>query len=425
MKTLVVIGGGAAGFFCAINAARLHADLRVIIIEKSSKLLTKVKVSGGGRCNVTHACDSNSELISHYPRGASFLKKAFPHFSVKDTITWFEERDVKLKVERDGRMFPITDNSETILRCLLDEAARYRVEIMLNSELENLEVKSIGNVSVHENLFFLSLNRDRAITTNYVCLASGGILNHDKLKWLQNLRHAIDSTVPSLFTFNIKGSGVQELMGVSLESASVKIIGTKHKLQGPILITHWGLSGPVVLKLSAWGALDLAAFNYDFKISVNWIPAFNEQTALDVLRVVRFDKASQKINAKNPFELPSRLWEYILAQSGVESELRWADLPAKDQNLLAKILCNQEFHIQGKTTFKEEFVTAGGVKLDEINPVTMESKLVDGLFFAGEVLNIDGVTGGFNFQNAWTTGWLAAKAISEKEIQQEASSPSN
>ena len=425
MKTLVVIGGGAAGFFCAINTARLHSDLRVIIIEKSSKLLSKVKVSGGGRCNVTHACDSNSELIAHYPRGASFLKKAFPHFAVKDTIAWFEERGVTLKVERDGRMFPTTDNSETIMRCLLDEAARYGVEIMLNSELENVEYKNTGSDSNPHNVFTLSLNRDRKITAHYLSLASGGILNHDKLKWLHQFGHAIDPTVPSLFTFNIKGSGVQELMGVSLEAAAVKIIGTKHKLQGPILITHWGLSGPVVLKLSAWGALDLAALKYDFKISVNWIPEYNEQTALDVLRVVRFEKASQKMNGKNPFDLPTRLWEYLLAQSGVQSELRWADLPAKEQNLLAKTLCNQEFHIQGKTTFKEEFVTAGGVKLDQINPATMESKLVNGLFFAGEVLNIDGVTGGFNFQNAWTTGWLAAKAISEKDKQQEASSPSN
>ncbi|MEN9964422.1 MAG: hypothetical protein RL582_1517, partial [Bacteroidota bacterium] len=373
----------------------------------------------------THACESNSELIAHYPRGASFLKKAFPHFAVKNTIAWFEERGVTLKVERDGRMFPTTDNSETIMRCLLDEAARYGVEIMLNSELENVEYKNHGSDSNQHNVFTLYLNRDRKIITNYVCLASGGILNHDKLKWLHQFGHTIDPTVPSLFTFNIKGSGVQELMGVSLETAAVKIIGTKHKLQGPILITHWGLSGPVVLKLSAWGALDLAALKYDFKISVNWIPEYNEQTALDVLRVVRFEKASQKMNGKNPFDLPTRLWEYLLAQSGVHSELRWADLPAKEQNLLAKTLCNQEFQVQGKTTFKEEFVTAGGVKLDQVNPATMESKLANGLFFAGEVLNIDGVTGGFNFQNAWTTGWLAAKAISEKEIQQEASSPSN
>jgi len=417
-KTLVVIGGGAAGFFCAVNAARLHNDLRVVILEKTGKLLSKVKVSGGGRCNVTHDCQSVSELVGHYPRGASFLKKAFLHFSVKDTITWFEERGVELKIEKDGRMFPVTDNSETIMRCLLDDAARYGVEIMLNTELENVELKSNSAESQSQTSFILTLSRERTIEADFICLASGGVQKLEKLDWLKNLGHDIHPTYPSLFTFNIKGSGIQELMGVSLDSAVVKIMGTKHKLQGPALITHWGLSGPVVLKLSAWGALDLAELGYDFKIGVNWIPEYNEQKVLDMLRVVRFEKASQKINNRNPFDLPSRLWEYLLVQSGIQPELRWADLPAKSQNLLAKMLCNQEFHVQGKTTFKEEFVTAGGVGLEQINSATMESKIQNNLFFAGEVLNIDGVTGGFNFQNAWTTGWIAASAISQTEKQQ-------
>lgn len=418
MRTLVVTGGGAAGFFCAVNAARLDAGLRVVMLEKTGKLLSKVKVSGGGRCNVTHDCQSNSELIGHYPRGASFLKKSFSFFSVKETISWFNERGVELKTEKDGRMFPVTDNSETIMRCLLDEAARYGVEIMLNTELESVEKIRLTKQGNNHDMYALVLNRDRKLNADYLCIATGGIQKKEKFNWLCDLGHELDPSFPSLFTFNIKGSGIQELMGVSVERATVKIFGTKHKLQGPILITHWGLSGPVVLKLSAWGALDLAGLGYDCKIGVNWIPEYDEQKALDFLRSVRFEKASQKINTRNPFDLPSRLWEYLLVQSGIATELRWADLPAKSQNLLAKMLCNQEFHVQGKTTFKEEFVTAGGIRLDQINPNTMESKIHKGLFFAGEVLNIDGVTGGFNFQNAWTTGWLAANAVSLHEKQQ-------
>ena len=413
MKTLTVIGGGAAGFFCAVNAARLNPELKVVLLEKTTKLLSKVKVSGGGRCNVTHKCDTVSQLIGNYPRGASFLKKAFHQFAVADTITWFEERGVTLKVEKDGRMFPTTDNSETIMRALLDDAAKYGVEIMLNTEV--LEVLKNNTDDSNSKLapFTILLNKDRKISSHFICMATGGMQKPEAWSWIQKLGHQLDPTVPSLFTFNIKGSKLPELMGLSTESAVVKIIGTKHKLEGPILITHWGLSGPVVLKLSAWGALDLAAMNYDFKIAVNWAPEWNEQTVLEQLRYIRFEKASLKVYNHNPFEFPQRLWEFLLQTAGIKAEIRWADLPAKEQNALAKIITGQEFQVLGKTTFKEEFVTAGGINLEGVNANTMESKTTQGLYFAGEVLNIDGVTGGFNFQNAWTTGWIAASSISK------------
>ena len=413
MKTLTVIGGGAAGFFCAVNAAKLNPGMKVLLLEKTTKLLSKVKVSGGGRCNVTHKCDTVSQLVANYPRGASFLKKAFHQFAVAETITWFEERGVALKVEKDGRMFPTTDNSETIMRALLDDAAKYGVEIMLNIEVLEVLKNEADPLNPKQFPFTLLLNKDRKLQTHFICMATGGMHKPEGWSWVEKLGHQLDPTVPSLFTFNIKGSGIQELMGVSTENAVVKIIGTKHKLEGPILITHWGLSGPVVLKLSAWGALDLAAMNYDFKISVNWAPECNEQTALEQLRYIRFEKASLKVYNHNPFTIPQRLWEFLLKSVGVKSETRWADLPAKEQNALAKLITSQEFQVLGKTTFKEEFVTAGGINLEGVNANTMESKTTAGLYFAGEVLNVDGVTGGFNFQNAWTTGWIAATSIAQ------------
>ncbi len=401
-KKLVVIGGGAAGFFCAVNAARLSPGLKVVLIEKTSKLLSKVKVSGGGRCNVSNACFSIAEMIKKYPRGSSFLKKAFHHFFTTDTVAWFTERGVALKTEPDGRMFPESNSSQTIIDCLLNEANKYGVEILMNTSVKSLEKTNAG-----WNLLLSNKN----MAADFVCIACGGFAKPEQFDWIKNTGHTIENPVPSLFTFNIPGNSISTLMGISLENAAIKIAGTKLHDTGPLLITHWGLSGPAVLKLSAWGARELATKNYAFTIFVNWLPAFNENSLRDKMQQLRFDIASQKMVNRNPFGLSSRLWEYFLQTSGIAADIRWADLPAKEQNILIKILCSQEFHVKGKTTFKEEFVTAGGVQLNEIDVNTMQSKTAAGLFFAGEILNVDGITGGYNFQNAWTTGWIAANGI--------------
>ncbi len=403
---LIVIGGGAAGFFCAVNAARMNPLLKVIIVEKATKLLSKVKVSGGGRCNVTHACYSMTEMIKKYPRGGSFLKKAFHHFFTTDTIIWFKERGVELKTEADGRMFPITDSSQTIIDCLMLEVNKYGVEILMNKE-----VKAVNKSGDRWQLLFAN---DATMDADFICIASGGYPKPSQFEWLLKLGHSIKVPVPSLFTFNMPGNAITALMGVTVENATVKIAGTKLAEQGPLLITHWGMSGPAILKLSAWGARQLADDNYKFTALVNWLPLYNEQTLKDKFQQVRFGIAAQKISNRNPFALPQRLWEYLLLQSDVNPDMRWADLPAKEQNKLIKNLCAQEFTVNGKTTFKEEFVTAGGVVLNEIDHNTMESKITSNIFFCGEVTDTDGVTGGFNFQNAWTTGFIAAKAIAEK-----------
>jgi predicted Rossmann fold flavoprotein len=407
-KKLVVIGGGAAGFFCAVNAARLHPQIQVTIIEKTGKLLSKVKVSGGGRCNVTHACFSMADMIKKYPRGEKFLKKAFHHFFTTDTIAWFEERGVKLKTEADGRMFPTTNNSQTIIDCLLAEASKYKVNIEMNTD-----VKSI----VKENeQWILTTSTDKNIITDYVCIAAGGAQKLSQSEWLIKLGHTVEEPVPSLFTFNMPNNPITKLMGLSVENATVKIAGEKMQQSGPLLITHWGMSGPVVLKTSAYAAILLAKRNYDFTANINWLPEYNEITLKDKMQLLRFDMATTKMQNRNPFALPTRLWEYLLQVSDVKEDIRWADLPAKEQNKLIKNLCAQEFAVKGKTTFKEEFVTAGGIKTDEIEVNTMQSKLHKGLFFAGEVINVDGVTGGFNFQNAWTTGWIAARAVGKRQF---------
>jgi predicted Rossmann fold flavoprotein len=405
-KQLIVIGGGAAGFFCAVNAARMDRSLKVTIIEKSNKLLSKVKVSGGGRCNVTHACFDIPEMSKRYPRGQHFVKKAFHQFFTTDTISWFEERGVKLKTEDDGRMFPITDSSQTIIECLLKEANKFGVEILMNKEVKSL--------SMINGEWTIKLSDSRLLTSDYVCIASGGYPKSSMFDWLKVLGHAIEEPVPSLFTFNLPKHPITKLMGVSVEKAKVKIQNSKLEEEGPILITHWGLSGPAVLRLSAWGARELKIKNYELRININWLPDYNEETLRKKMQELRNTNASQKIINKNSFGLPSRLWEFFAEQSGIKNEWRWADLPLTEQYKFIKNLCSYECEVNGKTTFKEEFVTAGGIKLNEVDANTMMSKKVTNLFFAGEVLDVDGITGGFNFQHAWTSGFVAAKSIAEK-----------
>jgi predicted Rossmann fold flavoprotein len=410
-KKLIVIGGGAAGFFCAINAAENNSGLKVTIIEKSGKLLSKVRISGGGRCNVTHACFSIAEMIKKYPRGQRFLKSAFHQFFTTDTIEWFENRNVHLKTEPDGRMFPASNSSETIIQCFLQQASQRQVEILLNREITAINLSQSS-----ANRVFKLTAKDGAIReADYVCIACGGFPKSNQYNWLTHLGHSFEHPVPSLFTFNIPHHPISALMGISVNNSRVKINGTKFSQTGPLLITHWGLSGPAVLKLSAFAAIELAKMNYDFTISVNWLEEYNENSLLEKLKELRNQFSSKKITNTNPFNLPQRLWQYHLQQCEIDLQVRWADLPARGQNLLAKQLCAQVFHVKGKTTFKDEFVTAGGIKLSEVSPQTMESKFVPHLFFAGEILNVDGITGGYNFQHAWTSGWIAASAIKNLE----------
>ena len=406
-KKLVVIGGGAAGFFCAVNAARMNPLLEVILLEKSSKLLSKVRVSGGGRCNLTHACFDREEMSRHYPRGQRFVKKAFHRFFTTDTIQWFEERGVPLKTEADGRMFPQSDNSESIVSCLLKEVNQYKVDVRMNAEVLQLQKTADG--------FDLHLSQGKTIVSDYVCVACGGYPKTPMFDWLIQTGHTIESPVPSLFTFNIPVHPVTGLMGVSVPAATVKISGTKLEETGPLLITHWGLSGPAVLKLSARGARELAERNYHFPITVNWLPGQQDQQLAMQFRGIRQELAAQKIGIRNPFTLPQRLWDLLLELSGIDPEKRWADLPVKEQNKLVVNMVQCSFEVKGKTTFKEEFVTAGGIRLNDIDVNTMQSKILPGLYFAGEIMDVDGVTGGFNFQHAWTSGFIAASSVAGRE----------
>lgn len=402
--SLIVIGGGAAGFFCAINAAMLHPSLKVTLVEKTNKFLAKVRVSGGGRCNVTHSLFDVTELSRRYPRGQNFVKKAFHQFYTTDTIRWFEERGVKLKAEKDGRMFPVTDSSETIIDCLIKEANSYGIDIRMN-----FEVKEISN---HSPFVVRSAN-NITLSADFLCIATGGYPKASMFDWLNSLGHTIAEPVPSLFTFNLPKHPVTQLMGVSVDNVRVKIEGTKLVENGPILITHWGLSGPAILRLSAWGARDLAAIHYEFKAHINWFPDYNEQTLKEKFTELRFTHPSKKIANQNIGELANRLWLFLLEHSGIKEDLRFADLPAKLENALIKNLVDYVVEVKGKTTFKEEFVTAGGINLSEVDPKNMMSRKVPNLFFAGEVLDVDGITGGFNFQHAWTSGYIAAKTIAK------------
>ena len=413
-KTLVVIGGGAAGFFCAVNAARLHPGLNVIILEKTGKVLSKVKVSGGGRCNVTHACFDIREMSENYPRGKNFVKKTFHQFFTTDTITWFEERDVILKTEDDGRMFPVTDSSQTIIDCLLLEASQYNVDLRLNVEVKKLEKNG--------DRFMIHLANNKHLQSDFVCVASGGYSKAEMFNWLTDLGHTIAEPVPSLFTFNLPAGKagpskhpITALMGISVENTRVKIEGTKLVEEGPLLITHWGLSGPVILKLSAWGARELHKMNYHFKVHINWMPAENDQTLKAMIQGLRIGSPAKKMINLNFSHLPARLWEFFLVQSSIDPEKRLSELPAKQENQLIKTLVDYIAEVRGKTTFKEEFVTAGGILLSEVDANTMMSKKVPGLFFAGEILDVDGITGGFNFQHAWTSGFVAAKGVGSRE----------
>ncbi|WP_343702843.1 NAD(P)/FAD-dependent oxidoreductase [Chitinophaga sp.] len=402
---LVVVGGGAAGFFCAVNAARLHPRLEVVLLEKTGKLLSKVKVSGGGRCNVTHDLSSIPDMVKRYPRGSRFLKKSFTRFFTADTVRWYADRGVRLKTEADGRMFPDTDSSQTIIDCLLREADKYGVQVLTHAEVEKVERQSAGP----DGHWLVYLAGGRTLPARYLCIAAGGYAQAGKYSWLQALGHHIEEPAPSLFTFNMPQNPVTALMGVTVPEAQVKIAGSKLQETGPLLITHWGMSGPAVLRLSAWGARYLQEQQYTFTLVVNWLPDHHENSLREAWAALRLNMGGQMIYTRNPFGLPQRLWQFLLQQAGIHESARWAELPAREQNKLIRLLTAMEFAVKGKTTFKEEFVTCGGIQLAEIDPLTMCSRVAPNLYFAGEVMDVDGITGGFNFQHAWTSGWIAAQ----------------
>ncbi len=400
-KHILVIGGGASGFFAAINAAVNFPGAKVTILEKTNKVLSKVRVSGGGRCNVTHYCFENNELIKNYPRGEKELRQVFSQFNVTDTISWFAQRGVELKAEPDGRMFPESNSSETIINCFLSEAQKYSIDIKLSEEVLSVTKTDTGTLNV--------VTTKQALMVDSVICSIGG---HHQLKnyaFLKQCGHTVDELIPSLFTLNLPQSNIKELMGLSVKTGTVKVIGTKHHYTGPVLITHWGLSGPAVLKLSAFAACDFFKLNYRAGISVNWTGALTEE---EIKEAINMHSASKALIVNNPlFEIPKRLWEYLVLRAELSVSKPWIELGKKQINKLVQVLMNDIYEMQGKTTFKEEFVTAGGINLKEVNFKTMESKLVPHLFFCGEVLNIDGITGGFNFQNAWSTSWIAAKHV--------------
>ena len=399
-KDVLIIGGGAAGFFAAINIAEQNPALKVAILERGKDVLTKVKVSGGGRCNVTHAEFIPQELVLNYPRGEKELLGPFHQFMTGDTIDWFEKRGVPLKIEDDGRMFPITDSSQTIVDCFLKEVKKHKVEVLINHSVKSIKKKSDSfEIETTEGVF----------TSKKVLIATGS--NPKIWKILEDLGHTISNPVPSLFTFNIKDQRIQDIPGVVVNNVSVNVVDSHLESSGPLLITHWGMSAPAILKLSAFGALELAKRDYEFDIKINFINTSFED-CLDILKALKQELAKKTVYKSAQFDVPKRLWQNLVLASTMNQETRWADLNKEQLETLASQLTQAVFNVEGKSTFKEEFVTAGGVELKEINFKTFESKLIPNLYFAGEVLNIDAVTGGFNFQNAWTSGYLAAQSIS-------------
>ena len=397
---VAIIGGGAAGFFAAISAKKHHPDAEVTIYEKSSKLLAKVKISGGGRCNVTNVQEDIRELLQGYPRGAKLLKQAFREFSTADTKAWFESKGVKLKAEDDGRMFPTSDDSQTIIDCLLRTSNKHGIRIKTHSPIEQLTSTTNG---------FELVLKSESMRVNKVIVATGGSPKIDSFEWLEKLGNEIIPPTPSLFTFNMPKNPVTALQGVVCPQTVTKIQGTKLQASGSLLITHWGMSGPAILKLSSFGALMLRKKKYDFTLQVNWVNGTNDQELAKNLNGIIDSNPRKLLTNIRPYELPTRLWEHLLSKREFSKDKVWGELGKKGVNKLASLLTNDKYPVLGKTTFKEEFVTCGGISMSSINQRTLESKSCPGLYFAGEVLDIDGITGGYNFQAAWTTGWIAGK----------------
>lgn len=400
---VAVIGGGAAGFFSALSVKEHHPLAQVSLFEKSNKLLAKVKVSGGGRCNVTNACTSISTLTKAYPRGGKKLKKAFKIFNTKHTMDWFEHRGVALMIQEDQCVFPVSQDSQTIIDCFLKEAKKHHIKIHIGHGVKNIQ-KAGSQLELH----FIKADQSPQLFDK-VIVATGGSPTMRGLTWLQELGHQIESPVPSLFTFNMPEELITKLMGVVVEPAIVSIQGTKLKASGPLLITHWGMSGPAILKLSAFGARTLNDRNYKVKVQVNWANEKNNDKVAESLTKLNKEHSKKLLRNIRPYSLPQRLWLYLLEKCDLSSEKIWGELGNKSINRLMNVLTNDVYQVNGKTTFKEEFVTCGGVSLESIDMNTMQSKVLPNLYFTGEVMDIDAITGGYNFQAAWTTGFIAGK----------------
>jgi predicted Rossmann fold flavoprotein len=397
---VVVVGGGAAGFWAAIACAEAHPQAHVTLLE-AHQPLAKVKISGGGRCNVTHACFEPAALVQQYPRGGKALRGAFTRFQPKDTVAWFARHGVQLKTESDGRMFPVTDDSETVVNCLMQAARQAGVEIYTASHVQQLERTERG--------FDVLLKSGQHLSAHRLLLATGSSPQGYELA--RGLGHSVEPPVPSLFTFNIPDLNLRELAGVAIERAEVRLLLPKLEQLGAVLVTHWGLSGPAVLKLSAWGARVLHEQRYRAQIQINWLPTGCLDATRQILLETKLQQPKKTIAGFCPVELPRRFWQYLIGRAEIDPERRWAELSKPQIQSLLGELHQGQYQIQGKSIFKDEFVTCGGVRLQEVDFKTMQSRLCPGLFFAGEVLDIDGVTGGFNFQSAWTTGWLAGQAM--------------
>lgn len=400
---VIIIGGGASGFFTAINIAEQNTELSIAILERGKEVLSKVRISGGGRCNVTHACFVPNLLTKYYPRGEKELRGPFHTFSTGDMIEWLERRGVKLKTEEDGRMFPESDSSETIIRCFIRSANDLNIQVITSCTVQQIFQSG--------DFWKLDTSVGNFVSNQLVIAAGSSPKIWDLMK---GLGHTVIPPVPSLFTFNCKDERIKNLMGISVTEVSVQIAQTKLNAQGPILITHWGFSGPAILRLSAWGARILSENNYRFTISINWLNEERTDDVLIILQQIKNEQSKRLISKKAPFDLPNRLWEQLVLTSGINERAKWADVSKQQLVALTHQLTKGTYSINGKSTFKEEFVTAGGIDLKEIDFKTMESKLLSQLYFTGEVINVDAITGGFNFQNAWTTAYLAAQSIANK-----------
>jgi predicted flavoprotein YhiN len=445
-RRVIIVGGGAAGFFAAITCAEAAPGTEVILLEKGPQFLSKVRISGGGRCNVTHACFDAREFAARFPRGGKALIGPFQRFQARDTVEWFESRGVKLKTEKDGRMFPVTDSSQTIIDCLLNAARKAGVKLVTNCGVEEVTQTSasseerpipIGSNSLPTlpsvpplpegegwgegeqtvgsptGSFTLKLSNGEILKCDRLLLATGGCRTPALGKLAQSLGHSLETPVPSLFTFHIEVPWLRNLAGVSVEDVDAAVPGTKLRERGPLLVTHWGLSGPVILRLSAWGARELHSTDYKFPLHVNWLPGLNENGIAEEFKRKQKEQSARFVVNGPIAPIGARLWEQLVLAAGISRETRWAELSRSAQHSLVQQLTRTEFLVTGKSLNKEEFVTCGGVKLSEVNFKTMESRICPGLHFAGELLDIDGITGGFNFQAAWTTGWIAGKAIAE------------
>lgn len=399
--SIAVIGGGAAGFMAAISAKTHRPGAEVLLMEKSDKLLSKVRISGGGRCNVTHACPEPRRLARHYPRGEAFLRKVFERWGQPEAVKWFAHHGVALRAEPDGRMFPLSNDSRTVVDALQGAAEDLGVRIRMNAPVSRLErVDAVWNLTTPRG----------AEQFDRVVVSTGGAPKVDGLEWLRALGHEVVPPVPSLFTFNLPDEPIRELMGVVAPNVRLRLEGTKLETSGPLLVTHWGFSGPAVLRLSAFGARILHERGYAYTVRVQWIGGLKEGAARAGLQDEAASNPKRNLANSSSFGLPARLWVFLLHRAGLSPEKPLGELGSRQLSRLVDVLTNDRFAAQGKTTFKEEFVTAGGVSLAQVEPLTLRSTVQPYLHFAGEVLDIDGITGGFNFQAAWSTGWLAGKA---------------